>query len=932
MRSLHAQSWNITGNTGLTASNFLGSTDNHNVIFKANNAEFGRIAATGFWRFGDAVNFARIDTSGKLTFGGNGAYQVAGNKYVFQYTGNLNQGLFFNSTSVQYEFRNGSAVPVFTVNANTGNSVFNGTVKLGAYTLPSIDGTSGQVLTTNGGGAVSWSNVSLNSRANTSLSNLAATTAINAALLPKTNNSISLGSSGSGWTNIYIDSALYIGGTKFLTGNASLNNTGVGLNALSANTTGYDNTATGFQSLHANTSGSLNTANGLEALYSNTTGNYNTANGLEALFFNTTGSENTANGQAALYSNTTGNYNAANGYKALYSNTTGTDNTATGGYALTSNTTGNYNTANGVNALLSNTTGYQNTANGQAALYSNTTGNYNTANGQAALFSNTTGSDNTANRFDALYSNTTGSVNTANGFDALYSNTTGNFNTANGQAALFSNTTGSDNTANGFDALDSNTTGNGNTANGFFALSSNTTGSDNTANGIDALADNTTGDNNAANGFQALIQNTTGSYNTANGYDALYDNTTGNYNTANGFEALLSNTTGNENTANGDEALYYNTTGGYNTANGYLALFANSTGNENTAIGEYALFFNSTGNENTAIGEYALNSNTTGSENTALGDYADVPFQSDLINATAIGNGALVDASNKVRIGNTFVSSIGGQVGWTTFSDGRYKKNIKEDVQGLKFINLLKPITYTVDINGLNSHYNNLRKHDSTYDKTNAQMQPSADAASKIIYNGFIAQDVEKAAQSISYNFSGVDKPQNKDGLYGLRYADFVVPLVKSVQELSKLNDDKNIAIDSLKQQNADLQHQMNDLKALVLQIQQHQQSCACSASVNSGTVQQYNVALSNAASLEQNIPNPFTNATTIGYTLPQKFSSAQIIIADKNGKVLKQLNLSGAGKGFVRVDAAMLASGAYSYALYVDGKMIDSKQMVLAK
>jgi hypothetical protein len=124
----------------------------------------------------------------------------------------------------------------------------------------------------------------------------------------------------------------------------------------------------------------------------------------------------------------------------------------------------------------------------------------------------------------------------------------------------------------------------------------------------------------------------------------------------------------------------------------------------------------------------------------------------------------------------------------------------------------------------------------------------------------------------------------------------------------------------------------MNDLKTLVLQIQQQQQSCGCSASVNSGAVQQYNVALSNAASLEQNIPNPFTNTTTIGYMLPQKFSSAQIIIADKNGKVLKQLSLSGAGKGSVHIDAAMLASGAYSYALYVDGKMIDSKQMVLTK
>jgi hypothetical protein len=127
-------------------------------------------------------------------------------------------------------------------------------------------------------------------------------------------------------------------------------------------------------------------------------------------------------------------------------------------------------------------------------------------------------------------------------------------------------------------------------------------------------------------------------------------------------------------------------------------------------------------------------------------------------------------------------------------------------------------------------------------------------------------------------------------------------------------------------------QSEIDDLKALVLSVQQQQQSCACSASVNSGAVQQYNAALSNTASLEQNIPNPFTNTTTIGYTLPQKFSSAQIIIADKNGKVLKQLTLSGAGKGSVYVDASMMAAGAYNYTLYVDGKMIDSKQMVTAK
>jgi len=54
--------------------------------------------------------------------------------------------------------------------------------------------------------------------------------------------------------------------------------------------------------------------------------------------------------------------------------------------------------------------------------------------------------------------------------------------------------------------------------------------------------------------------------------------------------------------------------------------------------------------------------------------------------------------------------------------------------------------------------------------------------------NGFIAQEVEQAAHSIGYDFSGVDAPKNENDFYGLRYAEFVVPLVKAVQELSTQN------------------------------------------------------------------------------------------------------------------------------------------------
>ena len=61
-----------------------------------------------------------------------------------------------------------------------------------------------------------------------------------------------------------------------------------------------------------------------------------------------------------------------------------------------------------------------------------------------------------------------------------------------------------------------------------------------------------------------------------------------------------------------------------------------------------------------------------------------------------------------------------------------------------------------------------------------------------MVYTGFVAQDVEKAARELNYDFSGVDAAKNDKDLYGLRYSEFVVPLVKAVQELSAKNDEKN--------------------------------------------------------------------------------------------------------------------------------------------
>jgi hypothetical protein len=580
-------------------------------------------------------------------------------------------------------------------------------------------------------------------------------------------------------------------------------NTSLGYQTLKSNTTGVNNTAVGHQVLLSNTTGYWNTAIGEMTLYSNTTGNNNTAIGSEALFSNTTGSLNTANGAYALYNNTTGNENTAQGLQALMMNTTGSKNTAVGKDALPNNTAGTYNAAVGYRALYSTTTGEQNTAIGAEALFHNTTGYLNTAIGRSALYFNSAGFYNTATGNGSIYSNTTGNYNTAAGNNSLYANTTGSNNTANGSDALYSNTTGANNTASGSSSLRANTSGSNNTASGNASLSFNTTGYDNAVFGTYAMYNNLTGYLNTTIGYQSLSLNTTGYQNTASGSWALQLNTTGYNNCAIGFVSLPSNTTGIDNTSIGVAALYNNSSGNSNTANGRESLRDNLS-DANTAVGYHASQTTSSGFQNTSIGANSLVNNVTGSYNTALG-YNTGPNAAGLDNTTCIGIDATATATNMVRIGNVFVNSIGGQVGWTVLSDGRFKDNVKEDVPGLAFINQLRPVTYQInrelinDYTGVNTRKQEQTKQNST-GSSNYKTEPLSETTT-----GFIAQEVETAAKKIGYNFSGVDAPKNKKDVYGLRYDEFVVPLVKAVQELNAIYETQKITNGELKAQNDEL-------------------------------------------------------------------------------------------------------------------------------
>jgi trimeric autotransporter adhesin len=390
-----------------------------------------------------------------------------------------------------------------------------------------------------------------------------------------------------------------------------------------------------------------------------------------------------------------------------------------------------------------------------------------------------------------------------------------------GDSALFSNLDNS-NVGIGNGALYSNTTGTSNTAIGNVSLVSNVLGSANVAVGDFTLSLNDSSYNTAV-GYAAL-SNTQEEQNSAVGAFAMSDNLGGFYNTAVGYAALTTNAYGFANTSVGRAALANNTDGIFNTASGFFSLISNQTGGQNTAFGAYA-----------------LRTATTGSYNTAIGDSADVSLGT-LFNTTTVGYKATATTSNSVRIGNTLVTSIGGQVGWSVLSDGRYKKDVSEDVKGLDFIMQLRPVTYHYDFEKVRAENyagnptamgnvnNRMPAVFSTtgklsgkrtvngnflLDRTNGSFNSNISAKTtlnpdlskyyeevrkndQIRYTGFIAQEVEAAAQKSGFNFSGVDKPKNDTDQYSLRYAEFVVPLVKAVQEQQVIITSQNKKIDDL--------------------------------------------------------------------------------------------------------------------------------------
>jgi hypothetical protein len=84
---------------------------------------------------------------------------------------------------------------------------------------------------------------------------------------------------------------------------------------------------------------------------------------------------------------------------------------------------------------------------------------------------------------------------------------------------------------------------------------------------------------------------------------------------------------------------------------------------------------------------------------------------------------------------------------------------------------------------------------------------------------------------------------------------------------------------------------------------------------------------------LGQNYPNPFNPSTMIRFQI-KRLADLKLVVYDVTGKEIIKLadKEYKAGSYEVSFDGSKYSSGIYFYSLIVDGKLIDTKKMILIK
>ena len=169
------------------------------------------------------------------------------------------------------------------------------------------------------------------------------------------------------------------------------------------------------------------------------------------------------------------------------------------------------------------------------------------------------------------------------------------------------------------------------------------------------------------------------------------------------------------------------------------------------------------------------------------------------------------------------------------------------------------------------------------------------DEESSVLQNkhyGFIAQELQEIYPDLVV--------EGEDGYLGVNYIEIIPLLVRSIQEL-----------------NAKIEQYENGSSPIKKAASRSAETTDLDAVVNT---------------LYQNEPNPFTVSTVIRCDVTDEVAKADLYIYTMNGEQIAEYAVAERGETSVTIDGGSLNAGMYLYALVTDGRVIDTKRMILTK
>ena len=228
-----------------------------------------------------------------------------------------------------------------------------------------------------------------------------------------------------------------------------------------------------------------------------------------------------------------------------------------------------------------------------------------------------------------------------------------------------------------------------------------------------------------------------------------------------------------------------------------------------------------------------------------------------------------------------------------TDSDIRFKSNISslsESAESTSIFNL-KPVRYT------------LRQYEKEFTTDSGtivvnRFNPESQSFKKDHF-GLIAQDVKEVFPELVR--------EDASGMLSVNYVELIPIMIQTLKEL----------------------------KTEVEMLKGNKESdVAKAASVDNAILEIADTsnADSSVPSLSQNTPNPFNTDTRVAYYLPETVSQAAIYIYDMQGAQKSVYSLTERGNAIITINGGSLNAGMYLYSLIADGKLVDTKRMILTK